>query len=70
MSSSDQEHRVEESDCGSNDINSKPSVVKDAWLDGLRVRSYMDIEWIKSMKNMELREDDVWQNLAPPGPSR
>ena len=56
MSSRDQEHQVEKSDGGSNEINSKP----DAWLDGLRVRSYMDIEWIKSMKNMELREDDIW----------
>ena len=32
----------------------------DVWLDGLKVRSYMDLEWIKGMKNMKLRPDDIW----------
>ena len=24
------------------------------------MRSYMDIEWIKSLKNMKVRTDDIW----------
>ena len=29
-------------------------------LNELKVRSYMDIEWIRSMKDMKLRPDDIW----------
>ena len=36
------------------------SSVPDIWFSGLKMRSYMDIEWIKSIKNMKLRPDDIW----------
>ena len=29
-------------------------------LDGLLVPCFLDIEWIKNMKDMKLRPDDIW----------
>ena len=34
-------------------------------LDGLKVPPFIDIKWIKSMKDMKLRPDDVWVVTYP-----
>ena len=34
--------------------------IESVWLDGLLVPCFLDIDWIKSMKDMKLRPDDIW----------
>ena len=59
MSSNIREHRTEILASSNTDSSSGP-LTESVRLDGLLVPCFIDIEWIKSMKDMKLRPDDIW----------